>query len=276
MRKTNVLGYFAGPIRLGRARRRRYNAASPALRAAPSGSLCSEAKEQDMKRATYRLGILWLAALSIAASASCAPGARADHIEKREYTIFINQKDAGRLWLRMVTKDNGIEEVTGAAEAAVKIGPFTGYSYKAETAETWKDGRLMKLHTVATEDKKTTSVSATADGKQLLLQVNGKNAGTVSPEVWVSSYWKLADKKFHNKSVPILDSDTGKELNGKLEFKGTEPVKVGGKVEDCYLFQVTGIPIEIKLWYDRHHRLVRQEFTEKGCPTIIQLDAIRR
>lgn len=226
-----------------------------------------------MNHARYWLGLGCLAAICLTAVA--AQG-RADHIEKREYTIFINKKDAGRSWLRIVTKENGTEEMTGGADATVKVGPFTGYSYKAETAETWKDGRLIKLHTVATEDGKTTAVAATADGKQLHLQINGKAAGTVSPEVWVSSYWKLADKKFHNNTVSILDSDSGKEMTGRLEYKGTEPLKVGGKVEDCYFFKVTGIPIEIKLWFDRHHRLVRQEFREKGCDTIIQLDAVRR
>jgi len=226
-----------------------------------------------VNRDRHRLGLGCFAVLCLAALASLA---RADHIEKREYTIFINKKDAGRSWLRIVTKENGTEEVTGAADATVKVGPFTGYSYKAETAETWKDGRLIKLHTVATEDGKTTAVAADADGKQLHLQINGKSAGMISPEVWVSSYWKLADRKYHNKDVPILDSDTGKEMTGRLEYKGTEPVKVGAKVEDCYMFKVTGIPIEIKLWFDRHHRLVRQEFTEKGYHTIIQLDTIRR
>ena len=138
------------------------------------------------------------------------------------------------------------------------------------------DGKTRKEAKGKTEDGKTTAVAATADGKQLHLQINGKAAGTISPEVWASSYWKLADKKFHNNAVSILDSDSGKEMTGRLEFKGVEPLKVGSKVEDCYFFKVTGIPIEIKLWFDKHHRLVRQEFREKGCDTIIQLDAIRR
>jgi hypothetical protein len=208
--------------------------------------------------------------------------AHADHIEKREYTIFINKRDSGRSWLHIVTKADGTEEVTGGADASFKLGPF-GYSYKAETTEVWKDGRLTKLHTVATEDGKTTAIVATADGKQLLLQKNGKNSGAVTPEVWVSSYWKLADKKYHNNlkgqpgvRVPILDSDTGKEMSGFLQYQGLEPVKIGNKVEDCYFFTITEIPIPIKLWFDKHHRLVRQEFREKGYDTIIQLDAIRR
>ena len=201
--------------------------------------------------------------------------ARADHVETRDYTIFIKDKAAGRSSLRIVTKADGTEEMTGAAEAATKIA-FVSYSYKAETTEIWKDGKLVKLHTAAVEDGKAMTVSAVSDGKQLLLQIGGKNAGAVNPESWVSSYWKLADKKFHNKQVPIIDSDTGKEMVGNLKYLGTEPVKVGPKVEDCYLFHVTGIPNDIKLWFDRHHRLVRQEFTEKGCHTIIQLDGIKR
>src|SRR5437667_9919257 len=109
-----------------------------------------------MNHARYWLGLGCLAAICLTAVA--AQG-RADHIEKREYTIFINKKDAGRSWLRIVTKENGTEEMTGRADATVKFGPFTRYSYKAESTETWKDGRLIKLHTLVIESGKNAGAS---------------------------------------------------------------------------------------------------------------------
>ncbi len=95
-------------------------------------------------------------------------------------------------------------------------------------------------------------------------------------EVWPSSFWKLADARYHNKPVPVLESDTGAAYVGQLQFVGNEKITVGGKLEECYHFRVGGGNGPTELWYDRYHRLVRQEFTESGHRTIVQLDAIRR
>jgi hypothetical protein len=113
-------------------------------------------------------------------------------------------------------------------------------------------------------------------GQELRVRVNGKNASAMRPDVWTSSYWKLADKKFHNNQVPILDADSGTVNNGQLQYVGTETLKVGAKAEECFRFRVTGIPVPIDLWFDRFHRLVRQEFTESGHKTIVQLLPIQR
>ena len=104
----------------------------------------------------------------------------------------------------------------------------------------------------------------------MLVSVNGQ-ARAVSWEVWTSSFWKLADRRFHNKEVPVLEPDTGKDMVAKLDYVGVEKQKVGAQVEDCYRFRVTGIPSPTDLWFDRHHRLVRQVFTESNQKTIVQL-----
>jgi hypothetical protein len=74
----------------------------------------------------------------------------------------------------------------------------------------------------------------------------------------------------------VLDADTGREFMAQLDYVATETLKFGGKAEDCYRFRVTGIPVPIELWFDKHHRLVRQEFTEQGHRTVMQVIAVRR
>jgi hypothetical protein len=220
-------------------------------------------------------------ALVCLAAVACAVGqaypARADDTEYRDYVIFVDGKEAGQSRITMVEKADGSTYVSATAKVRVKVvGLFTGYSYDVTAQEQWQAGRLVSLKSVATEDSKTTRVDVTRTGEQLRVQINGSGGNFLRPDVWPSSYWKLADKRFHNKQVPILDADTGNELTGQLTYVNLEKLKIGGKLDDCYHFRVTGIPVPIDLWFDRYHRLVRQEFTESGHRTIVQVIAVRR
>src|SRR5207302_1915812 len=117
---------------------------------------------------------------------------------------------------------------------------------------------------------KKTDVTVAADSKLLRLRVNGLDR-TIKAETWTTSFWKLADAKFHNKQIPILEVDTGKEFNSELKYLATQSIKVGSELQDCYHFRVSSAPGPVDLWFDRYHRLVRQEFTESGHKTIVQL-----
>jgi hypothetical protein len=220
-------------------------------------------------------------ALVCLATVACAVGqacpAWADDTEHRDYVILVDGKEAGQSRITMIEKTDGTTHVSAAAKVRVKlVGLFTAFSYEVQSQETWKAGRLVSLKSVATEDGKTTRVEVSRTGEQLRVQINGTGGNPLRADIWPSSYWKLADKQFHNKQVPILDSDTGNELVGQLDYVDQVKLNIGAKLEDTYHFRVTGIPVPIDLWFDRYHRLVRQEFTESGHRTIVQLIVIRR
>ncbi len=222
-----------------------------------------------------RLALACLAAVACAVGQACP--ARADDTEYRDYVIFVDGREAGQSRITMVEKADGSTHVRATAKVRVKlIGLFTGYSYDVESQEQWKDGRLVSLKSTATEDGKTTRVEVARAGAQLRVQINNSGGNNLRPDIWPSSYWKLADKRFHNKQVPILDADTGNELVGQLDYVGLEKLKIGSRLDDCYRFRITSIPVPIELWFDRYHRLVRQEFTESGHRTIVQVIAVRR
>src|SRR5207244_305039 len=96
-------------------------------------------------------------------------------------------------------------------------------------------------------------------------------------DVWVNSFWKLADARFHNAAVPVLDADTGREFNGNLQYVGPEQITVANLPMKCYHFRVTGGPApEDHLWFDESHRLVRREFVEQGHRLVVHATSIRR
>jgi hypothetical protein len=205
--------------------------------------------------------------------AGAGGAARAVDTEHRDFTILVDGKTAGQSRVTVVQQDDGSAYMK--ATASVKLQGLFAYNFSIDAEEWWKGGKLIALKAHSEENRKRTDVAVSGDGKQLVVNVNGQ-ARTLDPDIWTTSYWKLADARFHNNKIAILETDTGTLLAGQLQYVGTEKLTVGTALKDCYHFRVTGIPAPIDLWYDQFHRLVRQEFTESGHRTIVQLDAIRR
>ena len=202
--------------------------------------------------------------------------AYADDTEQREFSIFIDGKEAGATNMTLVQKDDGITYMSATLDVKFKHLVVLEYVIKAKTQEWWKDGRLVGMETSAIDNGKKTDVLIAVDNNnQLRMRVNGKDS-PINPDVWTNSFWRLADSRFHNKKVPILDVDSGKEHNTELKYVGMEKMPVGKQFVDCYRFLVPNAPGPVDLWFDKYHRLVRQEFTEQGHKTIVQLVSIKR
>jgi hypothetical protein len=200
--------------------------------------------------------------------------ARAADAEERDFSILVDGKEAGQSRIVITLENDGSTVVT--TNARVKINQLIfQYVYSVESTEYWKDGKLAALKTSATENHKRTEVTAASDGTQLKIRVNGQERPG-SADDWTSSFWKLADARYHNKSVPILDPDTGKEYTGQLHYLGTEQLTFLNQPQSCYHFRVTGGGFPVDVWFDRYHRMVRQEFTDSGHKTIVQLIGLKR
>jgi hypothetical protein len=200
---------------------------------------------------------------------------RADDKEYREFSIFVDGKDAGSSRMTLIQQDDGTSYMSATLDVKFRHLLVIDYAIKIETQEWWKEGRLIGMKTNSIENGKKSEVTIAVDNKQLRMRVNGKES-MLKAEVWTNSFWKLADARFHNKPVPIVEVDTGKEFNSELKYMGAEKIPVAGKLQDCYRFLVTAAPGPIDLWYDKYHRLVRQEFTESGHKTIVQLVNVKR
>jgi hypothetical protein len=203
-----------------------------------------------------------------------AQKARAAETEVREFAIFVDHKIAGTYQMSISKEDNGVIVMKGKAGLRVKHLVFT-YTYAYEGTETWKDGRLLGLKSQTNDNGKRFKVVAAAESEGLRVTVNDRPRLTRA-DVWLTSYWRLPDAKFRNQAVPLLDADTGKDINGQLKFVGLEMVTVAGQKVKCNHYRVTGTPSPIELWYDGSERLIRQATVEQGLPTVISLTHMRR
>jgi Family of unknown function (DUF6134) len=193
----------------------------------------------------------------------------ATHTETRQYSILVDGKEAGQSQITIIEQDDGRAYMTASAKVQLK-GLVVNYDFTIEGQEWWKDGKLVGMKALCNDNGKRCDLLVTQQAGQLTARVNGIDRG-VHPDVWTTSYWKLADARFHNKPVPLLAANTGQERAGQLQYVGSKQLPVGNQLVACYHFRVTGGEQPVDLWFDQHHRLVRQEFTRSGHKTIIQL-----
>jgi hypothetical protein len=199
--------------------------------------------------------------------------ARADGIEIRDFAIRIKNKPAGQYRMSITTKNDTVT-VTGQAQVNFRQFGFR-YSYWYSGTETWQNGRLVQLDSSCNDDGKQYAVSARAGDGGLQVQGNGQIRNTRA-DVWTTTYWHLAEPRFHNQNVPLLDADTGREMAAYLSFVGREIVAVGGQQQACAHYKLTGANIQVDLWYDAQDRLVREVSVEQGQPTLLELQRIER
>ncbi|HMF17068.1 MAG TPA: DUF6134 family protein [Gemmataceae bacterium] len=201
--------------------------------------------------------------------------ARATDTEFRDFSISVDGKPSGNSQFTISRQADGSFSVS--TQAAVRITQvFFKYEFTTQTSEQWKDGRLVTLNANTNDNGKKFEVKASAMGPGLRVQVNGQPDRPARADAWTNSFWKLADAKYHNKEIPVLEEDTGKEFTGRLLYIGTESLTVANQKQDCYHFRLTGGSYPVDLWFDRYHLLVKQDFVESGHRTIMLLTNIRR
>jgi hypothetical protein len=222
----------------------------------------------------FRPRAWWLGWVIVASLGVCST-AQASETEVREFTIEIEGKASGQYVMTVTKQDDSILSMQGVASLSFKHALGT-YRYSYDGTEHWKDGRLLQLTVKCNDDGKETKLSAMVEQQNLRLRVNGQERNC-RWDVWTTSYWQLADKRFHNQQVPLVDNDTGKEYLAKLSFVAAEQLNIGNQAQNCLHFRVTSGPISpVELWYDGQNRLVRQEFTDQGKRVVFVLRAVRR
>jgi hypothetical protein len=215
--------------------------------------------------------------IAILLSAVSASRGAAAETEVRDFEVSIDGKAWGSYRMTINRHDDGKVSMTAEATVVVKK-VITLYRYNYSGTEWWQDGkdaRLLRLDSASNDNGKQFEVHAASGPSGLRVVVNGRERA-VRGDAWTTTYWRLADGRFHNKGVPLLDADTGKDFNGRLDFLGTEQWNVGGQNRAYRHYRVTGGPNPVDLWYDAQDRLVRQEFTEDNHRTVLSLVSISR
>jgi hypothetical protein len=177
--------------------------------------------------------------------------------------------------MTIATKEDGTVTVTAAADVSVRILLHT-YRYTLRATEVRKDGLLVGFESTCNDDGKQYAVSAAPDKDGgLHVKVNGREH-LARADAWVTTFWQLPDAKVRGQVIPLLDADTGKDMNGTLQLVGTVRMAVNGEAQNCSHYRLSGTPITYDLWYDATDRLIRQEWTEDGHKAVLELARLKR
>jgi hypothetical protein len=214
--------------------------------------------------------VRWLAGAVLLAAA--VPALAAD--ETREFATSIDGKPAGGYQMTIATKEDGTVTVTAAADVTVKVLIRT-YRYTLRATEVRKDGLLVSYESTCNDDGKQYAVSAAPEKDGLHVKVNGREHLSRA-DAWLTTFWQLPDARTRGQVIPLLDADTGKDMNGTLQLVGTVRMAVGGEAQNCGHYRLSGGPTTYDLWYDAQDRLIRQEWTEDGHKAVLDLARIRR
>jgi hypothetical protein len=214
---------------------------------------------------------LLLGLCALCGESSCA---RAEEVEVREFSVLVDGKPCGTYRMTITRKDEHTLTMSCQAEVRVKVALITAYRYSYNGVEVWKDGRLQSLQSACNDDGKRSVVTATLDGKRLRVKVNGQE-GDVRPDVWLTTFWSLPDARQRSGAIPLLDADTGRYMDGQIQFVGTSTVHAAGQALTCSHYRVTSqSPHDV--WFDSSERMVRQDWVEDGHRTCLILTRVQR
>jgi hypothetical protein len=218
-------------------------------------------------------GSRWVALLTLLTLVGMRVPASSAEIETRDFVVSVAGKTAGEVHMTIHRQDNGLIEMRCDTDIKVHIG-LTTYKFIYRGREVWKDHRLVRLDSNTDDNGKRYIVSAVAEAEGLRVKVNNVEKLAKS-DVWLTSYWSLPDPKIRGNTLAILDADNGRDLDGKLQYVATEKRRVAGQEVPLNHYRLTG-KVNVELWYDGSDRLVRQEWSEQGHKTTLELVRIRR
>jgi hypothetical protein len=213
--------------------------------------------------------LLPLAGLAVIVFAGTTPAAEP---EVRQYATYVDREPAGSYTMTISRRNDGSTVMEGRADVLIKfLAGLRVYRYSYAGTEVWKDGKLQQLESQTNDDGKPYRVSVSRDGDHLNVNVNG-HSRTMRGDVWATTYWRFPENAVT--PMPLLDADTGRELNGTLELLGPSRVRVGDKTVNCTHYRLKH-ELAVDLWYDGQGRLLKQEWFEEGKHVVLELQSIR-
>jgi hypothetical protein len=194
--------------------------------------------------------------------------------EVRAFTIQVDGKPAGDYHMTIHRQDDGTTSLSAQSDVKVTVLLVTAYSYSYRGQEVWKDGRLQHFESAGKENGKAFSVTADLDGSSLHVKADGKES-VLQSDAWTTSCWQLPDSRLRNQDIPLMGCDNGQASTGRMQYVGSERLKVAGQEQACAHYRLTrDVPYE--LWYDGQDRLVHEEWASNGHRTVLDLVRVGR
>ena len=193
--------------------------------------------------------------------------------QTRTFRVSVDGTERGVMTMLLSKHSDDTETMRGQAELSFNFIVYN-YRYSSSGTEVWKSGRLIEFANEADHNGDKYAVQASAQQQELAFEVNGESQSTAE-DVWVTSYWSEPEPRKVGQQLSLLTADKGLLLTGTLQRVGSEQVAIGENSINATRYQIRG-DVEVDLWYDDEHRLIRQSALESGHRVLMELTQISR
>lgn len=165
---------------------------------------------------------------------------------------------------RVRFRHDGDDTMTVKTEIRITVSLlfFTLYSYRLDSTETWRGDRLIALESTTDDDGDRFTVSARADGENLV--VAGTNNWTAPATIIPTSLWRREMAR----GELLIGVEQGEAIAVTFHDRGFDTVTAGGGEVSAVKIVASG-EWERSLWYDDDGMLVHLELVASDGSAII-------
>lgn len=181
--------------------------------------------------------------------------------ETRTFSVLHDGKPVGIAEMRLSSSGGDTEcSVNIRVDERTSVG---FYRYALASREVWRDGRAISLRSSAEEDGY--AYSLVFDSVSGEVTSNGLRR-QFRRQLWPTTFAHLPPTG----PVSLLDADSGRVTEGRVEKVRTETVRVAGKDVAATRYHVSG-GRDVTLWYDERGKLIRQSWIVAGSEMVLEL-----
>lgn len=201
--------------------------------------------------------IIAAAALALGAMPASAQAWRPAHGDKLEFDVL---RDGGEFGTHVVKFSREGDSLTVKTDVALKValGPITFFDYVHDVTERYVGDKLVWIGSRTKNEGKWKTLSV-EPGEGGLAVKGSKFKGVIKGAVIPSTHWNRDEMK----QPAMFSTETGEMLPIKVKDRGTESVKVAGRVIEAQRFDVDS-EIDASFWYDALGRWVKCAFEAQG------------
>lgn len=169
-------------------------------------------------------------------------------------------RDGGEFGTHIVKFTRDGDTLTVKTDVALKVafGPITLFDYLHDVTERYHAGKLVWVGSRTKNEGKWKTLSV-EPGEGGLAVKGSKFKGVIKGAVIPSTHWNRDEMK----QPAMFSTETGEMLPIKVKDRGTESVKVAGRVIEAQRFDVDS-EIDASFWYDALGRWVKCAFEAQG------------
>jgi hypothetical protein len=192
------------------------------------------------------------------------------HAEERTFSVTFDGQLAGELVLNYQRRTDGTAAVSMRSNWHTDKSPPFAFEYRG--TESWKDGRLVRLEGLGSEDGHKGGVTLIGGTDAYDLKAGVKEV-SVRGEVWAATGVFPPDP---DTKPLVVDAITGDVLKCKVEKVGADRLTVDGKGMPVTHFRVTAASTRWDVWYDETQRLAKSARTRDGRTVSTELTRVKR